>query len=92
MSALGQKRTHAAQQIGSLFDQFIGAADQCVGHAQTQRLGGLEVLVERDRPFDNVEREFAIGAIVVFPAAVGSLEPSCSTHSSGDLELSITGQ
>jgi hypothetical protein len=44
MSALGQKRTHAPQS--SLFDQVVGAPNNCVGHVYAERLGGLEVDVQ----------------------------------------------
>jgi hypothetical protein len=43
MSALGQKRTHAAQQKGLLFDHFVGTAEQCDWECEPKRLGGLEV-------------------------------------------------
>jgi hypothetical protein len=37
MSAMGQKRTHAAQQKGSLFDRLIGAAQQRERHSEAER-------------------------------------------------------
>jgi hypothetical protein len=43
MSALGQKRTHAAQQKGSLFDQLVGAAEQRRWYGKARRFGGLEI-------------------------------------------------
>src|SRR6516165_74824 len=43
MSALGQKRTHAAQQKGSLFDNFVSAGKERRWHSKAKRLRGLEV-------------------------------------------------
>src|SRR5215831_14933642 len=41
MSALGQKRTHAPQQKGSLFDHLVGALLKVQRHVEAERLGGL---------------------------------------------------
>src|SRR5262245_58296713 len=41
MSALGQKRAHAAR--GSLFDQLVGAGDHCGWHCKAKRFGRLEI-------------------------------------------------
>jgi hypothetical protein len=43
IDAIGHKQTHAAEQKGSLFDQFVGAADQRQRHCDAERLGGLEI-------------------------------------------------
>src|SRR5262245_46909217 len=43
MSAKGQKRTHAAQQIRSLFNHFISAGEQRWRHCKGERLRSLEV-------------------------------------------------
>src|SRR5215471_20029972 len=43
MSALGQKRTHAAQQNESLSDHVISAGENCGRNCYTKRLCGLEV-------------------------------------------------
>jgi hypothetical protein len=43
MSALGQKRTHAAQQKGSLFDHLIGDLLEMQRHLEIQRLGGCHI-------------------------------------------------
>jgi hypothetical protein len=41
-------RTHASQQIASLFDHFVGAIKQRLWHGDAERLSGLEI----DEQFD----------------------------------------
>jgi len=48
---MGHKQTHAAEQKGSLFDQFVGAADQRQRHCDAERLGGLEI---DDQPLQKI--------------------------------------
>src|SRR6266480_4492807 len=43
MSALGQQRTHAPQQNGSLFDHLVSELLELQRHLEAQRLGGLEI-------------------------------------------------
>ena len=43
MSALGQKRTHAAQRRGLLFDHFVGAGEQLWGNLQSDLPCRLEI-------------------------------------------------
>ena len=43
MSAMGQRRTRAAQQKGSLFDHLVGALLQKQRHIQSEGLSGLHV-------------------------------------------------
>ena len=43
MSALGQKQTHAQQQKGSLFDNFVDERDQCRSDFEGESLSGLEI-------------------------------------------------
>src|SRR5262245_24871 len=43
MSALGQKRTHAAQQKRSLFYNFVNAGKERWWHCEAKRLRGPEV-------------------------------------------------
>jgi hypothetical protein len=42
MSALGQKRTHAPQQV-LLFNQLIGSREKRGRHGETERLSGLQI-------------------------------------------------
>ena len=48
MSALGQKRTRAAQQRGSLFDHLVGAILHGLRDVNAKRLRGLEVEEQLD--------------------------------------------
>ena len=48
MSALGQKRTHALQQKGLLFDYFVDTAKQGNRHCDAECLRCLEVDNELD--------------------------------------------
>src|SRR5262245_53705178 len=43
MSALGQKRTHAAHQKGLLFDQLVRACEQRRRHREAKGFGGFEI-------------------------------------------------
>src|SRR5262249_32582779 len=43
MSALGQKRTHATQQITFLFDHLVRRIQKARRHSEAEGLGGLEV-------------------------------------------------
>src|SRR5215831_9014461 len=43
MSAMGQKRTHAAQQRGSLFDHFVCTREQRRRHGETKCFGSLKI-------------------------------------------------
>jgi hypothetical protein len=43
MSAKGQKRTQAAQQKGSLFDQLVGECKQIHRYIEVERFGSCEV-------------------------------------------------
>ena len=43
MSALCQKRTHAAQQKGSLFDQRVGAQQELFRNREVNCLRSLEI-------------------------------------------------
>src|SRR6516164_2309741 len=43
MSALCQKRTHAPQQNLSLFDDLVGAREQCARDGEAKRLRGLKI-------------------------------------------------
>ena len=43
MSALCQKRTHAVQQNGSLFDDFIGAGEHQRRNCEAQFLSGFKI-------------------------------------------------
>src|SRR5262249_16303812 len=43
MSALGQKRTHAVQQLRLLFDPLVGAGKHRRRHRKAERLGGFEI-------------------------------------------------
>jgi hypothetical protein len=61
MSALCQKRTHAAQQKRSLFDHFVGDLLEMYRHIKAQRLGGLDVDDELILAF----REMHVGALVI---------------------------
>ena len=63
MSALGQKRTHAVQRIGTLFDQLVGELLETHRHIEAQCLGGREVddqLVLGRRLHRHVSRVFAL--------------------------------
>ena len=42
MSAMGQKRNHAAQQKGSLFDHLLGVDEQSRRHCKAERFGSLD--------------------------------------------------
>src|SRR5262249_46479893 len=48
MSALGQERTHAAQQKGSLFDQPVGEREKIRRDSEAERFGGCHVDDEID--------------------------------------------
>ena len=43
MSALGQKRTHAAQQKRSLFNHLVGEHEEVVWHFDPEGPGGFEI-------------------------------------------------
>ena len=41
--AMGQKLTHAVQQMASLFNHLVGAAEHGWGHGDVQRFRGLQI-------------------------------------------------
>jgi hypothetical protein len=43
MSALGQIRTLAPQQIVSLFKHFVSMGEQLRGHGESERPGGFQI-------------------------------------------------
>ena len=43
MSALGQKRTHAVQQLRLLFDHLVGTAEQRRRNGETEHSRGLQI-------------------------------------------------
>jgi len=48
MSASGHNRTHAPQQTGSLFDNFVSSREQAMRDFEANHLGGLKINEELD--------------------------------------------